>query len=190
VSKLSHYIHFDRKSGTILGVTNYEEPSFENSLNISFEEAEGFITGRLMFKDYLVGYKKDDSGKTVLAIVPSGDHGFAFKNNVFEWIKETSDPVECTVTWNGPGKRWEFKLDSRFEDYYNVAAAPKLVFFVTLEDDFDFLIRTIIINVQDLILSNLEYVVPFQNSIESKIDKISISSKLVFKSYGLRIVNG
>jgi hypothetical protein len=105
---------------------------------------------------------------------------------VFEWITETTDRVECLVTWNGPRKTWDFKLDPRIKDYYDVVVAPKLVFFVTLENDFDFLVRTIFISLPDLITSE-EISVPFTSKIENKIDKISISSKLIFKSYGLRI---
>lgn len=190
MSKLSHYVYFDKKTGQILAVTNEEDSSFENGLNVSFEEVEDLITGKAKFKDFLIGYKKNQAGTTQLAIVPASDQGFAFKNNVFEWIKETSNKTECIVTWNGPGKRWEFQIDQRAKDYYDVVAAPKLTFFVTLEEDFDFLVRTIYISIQDLILAESGFVVPFQHKLESQIDKISISSKLVFKSYGLRIING
>ena len=72
--------------------------------------------------------------------------------------------------------------------YYDVVVAPKLVFFVTLENDFDFLLRTIFINLADLITSDV-ISFPFESNIEHKIDKISISSKLIFKSYGLRIIH-
>lgn len=190
MSKLTHYIHYERTTGKILGVSNFDDKTFEYSLNVSFDEARDFINGTLNFKDFLVGYKKDNAGKSYLGLVPAADPGYSFKNNTFEWIRETNDEVECLVTWNGPGKRWEFQINERVKDYYNVAAAPKLVFFVTLEEDFDFLIRTIPINIHDLILSDLKYVVDFESNIESKIDKISISSKLLLKSYGLRIING
>lgn len=190
MSNLSHYVYFDKKSGQILSVSNELDGSYENSLNVAYEDVADFLTGKAKLRDYLVGYKKDATGKTQLAIVPASDQGFAFKNNVFEWIKETRDTVECQVTWNGPSKRWEFKMDKSVVGYYDVIAAPKLVFFVTLEDDFDFLIRTIFVKMQDLILQPEGVYVPFENNLEYKLDKISISSKLVFKTYGLRILNG
>ncbi len=189
MAKFSHYVYFDKKSGQILAVTNEEDPSYENVLNLPFDEVEDFLSGKLKFKDYLVGYKKNNQGATQLAIVPASDQGFAFKNNVFEWIKETNEQVECLVTWNKSSTRWEFKLSQNILNYYDVVAAPKLVFFVTLEEDFDFLVRTIFINMQDLILNPNGFYVPFKNKIEHRLDKISISSKLVFKSYGLRILN-
>jgi hypothetical protein len=82
--------------------------------------------------------------------------------------------------------RWDFEIDKSIKSYYDVIVAPKLVFFVTLEDDFDFLIRTIFVDLTDLITTD-KISIPFTHSIEKKIDKISISSKLIFKSYGLRI---
>ena len=186
MSELTHYVYFDKRSGRILAVGNEPEPNFEHAIRASFDDVEGFLTGRWKFKDYLVGYKRNSNGTSNLAIVPATDLGYAFKNNVFEWITETNERVECLVTWNGPKESWEFKLDERIKDYYDVVVAPKLVFFVTLEDDFDFLIRTIFINLSDLITSDA-ISIPFKSNIEHKIDKISISSKLVFKSYGLRI---
>ncbi len=183
-----YYVYFDKKTGQIVSVGNEPEPKYEHAIKTNFEDVEGFLTGKWKFKDYLVGYKRNQEGLSVLAIVPATDPGYAFKNNVFEWITETTDQVECLVTWNGPKKSWEFQVNSKIKDYYDVVVAPKLVFFVTLEDDFDFLVRTIFINLADLITSDVMSF-PFESKIENKIDKISISSKLVFKSYGLRIIN-
>jgi hypothetical protein len=55
-----------------------------------------------------------------------------------------------------------------------------------LANDFDFLIRTIFINVQDLILlDKVEKI--FESRLEKDITKISIASNIVFQSYGLKI---
>ena len=50
------------------------------------------------------------------------------------------------------------------------------------------IIRTIFISLQDLLASD-KISIPFESKLENKIDKISISSKLVFKSYGLKVIN-
>jgi len=65
---------------------------------------------------------------------------------------------------------------------------PNLIFFVTIASDFDFLVRTISVDMQTL-LSSTNFEVPFESTIEHQIDKISITSKLVFKSYRLQITN-
>jgi hypothetical protein len=188
MSDLTHYVYFDKKTGHILSVGNESDTRYETGIRTTFLEVEGFLSGKWKFKDYLIGYKRNADGTSNLAIIQATDQGYAFKHNIFEWISETDENVECVVTWDGQNKQWKFKLDDRIKDYYDVVVAPKLVFFVTLEDDFDFLIRTIFVSLSDLITSN-EIVVPFDSNIEHKIDKISISSKLVLKSYGLKIIH-
>jgi len=69
--------------------------------------------------------------------------------------------------------------------YDGKIATDKVKFFITLENDFDFLIRTIDINLTSLIADTV--IVPFITMLELEIDKISISSKTVFDSYGLKI---
>lgn len=187
MSELTHYVYYDKKTGQILSVGNEADTRYESGIRVAFDEVEPFLSGKWKFIDYLIGYKRNEDGKSVLTIVQNTDQGYAFKNNVFEWISTATENPECIVTWNRPKYRWEFKIDKSIVDF-DAMLAPKLVFFVTLEDDFDFLVRTIFINLQDLISS--EFVsIPFTSNIESKIDKISISSKLVFKSYGLRIIH-
>lgn len=186
MSNLTHYVYYDKKSGYIHSIGNEEDKRYEHGIRTTFEEVENFLTNKWKFKDYVVGYKNQPDGKSVLAIVPSTDQGFAFKNNVFEWITETSNDAECIVTWNGTSKEWQFSLSDEFKSQSDKVLTPKLVFFVTLETDFDFLIRTIFIDTQDLISSKFVSI-PFASAVETKIDKISISSKLVFKTYKLRI---
>lgn len=183
---LTHYVYFDKKSGRILSVGNEKDTRFEHGIRVPFDDVKHFLDDTWKFKDYLVGYSKDLEGNSILTIVPNTDQGYAFKNNIFEWITE-NDKAECIVTWNKNDKCWSFGLN-RDVGEYDELLAPKLVFFVTLENDFDFLVRTIFIDLQEL-LSSKEIRVPFESNVENKIEKISISSKLVFKSYGLRINN-
>jgi len=184
-----YYVFYEKRSGKILSVGNEKDSRFEYGIEISFDEIENLLTGKWHFRDYLVGYKRDIDGSSRLGIVPNTEQGYTFKNNIFEWITETTKKTECLVTWNSLEKSWEFSLDEKSRKHYGeTMLVPKLVFFVTLESDFDFLIRTIFIDSLDLISSE-KVSVPFESNIEHKIDKISISSKLVFKSYGLRIIN-
>lgn len=186
--KLTHYVYYDKKSGKILSVGNEKDDRYETGIRVEFKEVEGFLTNTWSFGDYLVGYKRDEEGNSSLGIVPATDQGYAFKSTVFEWITETDTDVECLVTWHAPNKSWRFSINKSLTNDHESILAPKLVFFVTLENDFDFLVRTIFIDLQDLVSS--EYLdIPFDTNIENKIDKISISSKLVFKTYGLRIIH-
>lgn len=182
-----YYVYYNKKSGKILSIGNESDDSYEYGIEATWPEVEKLIDGSWSFNDYLVGYKRQPDGSSVLAVVPNTEHGYIFKNNIFEWITDSNEKAECIVAWNGPLECWEFSLNDSVKVVYSDSLLiPKLVFFVTLETDFDFLIRTIFVDSVDLI-SSKQISVPFTTKIEKRIDKISISSKLVFKTYGLKI---
>ena len=182
-------MYYDKKSGEILSVTKEKSSRYEYGLTTTYEEVEHFLNGTWHFRDYVVGYKRLANNKTALSIIPVDDQSFVFRNNVFEWITKTKKDTDLVVEWNGPSKEWYFYLGKKFkEKYEDNIFTPKLVFFVTLETDLDFLIRTIYIELQDLITRD-KVAVPFDSNIEQHIDKISIGSKLVFKSYGLKVIH-
>lgn len=183
-----YYVYYDKKTGAILSATNEKSSVFEHGIEVEFADVEGLLTGTQEFKDYVIGHKRLADNTTVLAIIPVGNEGYTFKNNVFEWISENPH-AECIVEWNGPLKTWNVSLtDAVKNTYKDYILTSKLVFFVTLESDLDFLVRTIYIDLQQLLDSNC-IKIPFTTSLEHKIDKISISSKLVFKSYGLKVIH-
>lgn len=183
--KQKYYAYYNRKTGAILSVTNEKSSTFENGLEVDFSLVEGLLAGTENFKDYVVGYKKLLDGGTILTVLPAENiEGFTFKNSVFEWI--TDNPhAECIVEWNGPESTWNISLADK-ATYGDYILTSKLVFFVTLESDLNFLVRTIYVDLQELLVHGFVKI-PFTTSIEHKIEKISISSKLVFKTYGLKV---
>jgi hypothetical protein len=183
------YLHYDKKSGEILSVGNEKSSLFSNRFEITYEEADPFISGEYKFSDYLVGNKRTADGKTEFAIVQKTDQGYAFKNNLFEWITEKKTKTDCIVEWNSQDQAWYISLDPTYKKFINDnLIISTVIFFVTLETDFDFLIRTIPLDVQTLV--NKDAIkVPFESKLEKDITKISISSKIAFRSYKLRIVN-
>ena len=184
-----YYVYYDKKTGKLLSAGNEKDPNYEYGIEVEFEEIKSLLEGTTRFKDFLVGYKRLADGSSKLAVVPNTEQGYTFKHNVFEWITEATPSTECIVTWNGKDKCWEFSLSDKAKKIYKDSLLmPKLVFFVTLENDFDFLVRTIFLQAIDL-LSSEKLTVPFDSNIEHKINKISISSKLVFKTYGLKIIH-
>jgi len=161
---------------------------FDHGIEVEFADIEGLLTGKDDFKDFVVGYKRLADNSTILSVLPSGISGVTFRNNVFEWI-ENNPHADCMIEWNGPKSCWNISLVPTVKSTYNdYILTSKLVFFVTLESDLDFLVRTIYINLQQL-LDQDSIEIPFNTSLEHKIDKISISSKLVFKSYGLKVIH-
>lgn len=183
------YVYYDRRSGAIISVGNEKDSRYDHGIETTFDEVENLIDGTWSKNDYVVNYKRQLDGALKLAIIPNTDQGYVFKNNIFEWITEVNDKAECQVTWNGQNKSWDFSLSPAVKAVYSDSLlAPKLVFFVTLDTDFDFLVRTIFVDTTDLMSSD-SISVPFSTNIEHRNDKVSISSKLVFKTYGLRIIH-
>jgi hypothetical protein len=184
-----YYVYYNRKTGNIVSVGNEKDPNLEDGIETTFDEVENLITGAWKFSDYIVNYKRQLDGTLKLAVIPNTDQGYIFKNSIFEWITEYNEKAECQVVWNGNKKCWDFSLSSAIKEVYSDALlAPKLVFFVTLETDFDFLVRTIFIETATLMTSE-KVSIPFTTKIEHRSDKVSISSKLVFKTYGLKVIN-
>jgi hypothetical protein len=179
-----YYVYYDKKSGTILSVSNEKSSQYEYGIELPFEDVEKLLSGEWKFSDYIVGYAKNN-----YIIMSSTTPGYAFKYNLFEWIVEQDKETECIVEWNGARQSWIFSLSANYKSTRNdVIFIPDLVFFVTMASDFDFLIRTIKVSMTPL-LANQHVEIPFESTIENRIDKISISSKLVFKSYRLKITN-
>jgi hypothetical protein len=182
------YIYYDQPTGNILSVTNEKSVTLEYGVEITYEEFEKLASGRERFADWRIGYTRSADNKTALGLVPAETHGYTFKNKAFEWIVNApTEDTELIVAWNGTAKTWTFTLsDACYERIVAGSVPSNLMFFVMLADDFDFLIRTILVDVQDLIANRIA-TVPFNSNIETKIDKISIASKLLFESYGLII---
>ena len=181
-----YYIYYEKKTGEILSVSNEKNSSYEYGIEVDFDVAENFLSGKWKFRDYQVGYHKDSGKPTVLSLTNEFS-GYNFNNKVFEWITDDNQSADCTVEWNLRDQVWNFSLSQSFKQEYKSILAPKLVFFVTLENDSDFLIRTIFIATQEL-LDSVCVTVPFESSFERDINKIAISSKLVFKNYRLKVV--
>jgi hypothetical protein len=181
------YIHYDKKTGEIISASNEINTAY-NKIEITHDEYERFLYGAEKFSDYQVGLIKTIDKQTVLALVQKVDQGYAFKNNMFEWIQDAPNKsTECIVTWDKIAQQWTFAVSKKCQERIKEnITTDTLLFFVMLENDFDFLIRTISVNTQDLLLGE-EIKRPFESRIEQDITKISIASKILFQSYGLKI---
>jgi hypothetical protein len=182
-----YYLHYDQKTGKILSVSNEKTEKDTHSLEVSFEEYADFILEVKNAREHIIGYAKDSEGKNKLVAIPSADQHYGFRNNVFEWITEPPNKnTELIVTWNGPANEWIFELSDEAKTRVSRGMVTTTVFFVMLENDFDFLVRSIMIDVSELIEKSPMHI-PFISNIEHQIKKISISSKIYFQSYGLII---
>lgn len=183
-----YYVYYDKSTGSVLSVTNEPSVVYDHRIEITEDEYRRLVTSTEPFSKYQVGYAKSPDGKTALSLIPLTEQGYPFRSNMFEWITdEPLDDTELVVTWNKKEKQWEFVLSTDCKNRVLGELVPStLVFFVTLETDFDFLIRTIDIPTQELIKSD-KVTILFNSKLENNIDNISIATKLLFNTYGLLV---
>lgn len=186
VREQKYRVYYDNKTGIIYSVTNEENPNYNYAIEPTIDEVNKLLSGEWSFMDYIVGYKRLADNTVVRSIVPNSDSEYSFRHNSFEWITESSNDAELIVEWNLPKQTWNFSLSDEFKKNNNEIFVNKLLFFITLENDFDFLIRTISIDAYKILDDT--YSIMFESKREYDIRSISISSKLVFKSYKLKVV--
>jgi hypothetical protein len=178
-----YYIHYDKKTGLIQSISPEKLDTDKHSVEISFEEFKLFSDGSRRPGDYIV---IQDKNEITITQVNNPLQGFAFKNKSFEWIINLpTKTTELITIWDLVDNCWKFELSKSAKDRTATDVTTHAIFFITLEHDFDFLIRTIIIKIKDLVDNTV--VIPFESDMEKHINKISISSKTYFQSYGLKI---
>jgi hypothetical protein len=186
-AKHTYRIYFDIATGELLAASNEFKPEYDYSLIVSYEQYDALVsTGN--FKDWAVTKTNTVDNEYGVELVRKEFQGHTFRNNMFEWIVDPpTKTTELIVHWDEFNHQWIFMMSNGARQrFYDKQIATKIIkFFITLENDFDFLIRTIDIELLSLLSDKI--VVPFETTLESQIDKISISSKTVFNSYGLKL---
>lgn len=182
-----YYAYYDKKTGNILSVTNEKTPTYTDGIKISYEEFDKFVSGKEKFSDFLIGRVRCPGNKSVLSIIPAPVQTYTVKNNILEWITNfPSVDTELIVTWDTTKRNWVFQVSAECKDRLLLEMPPKkFIFFIMLKDDFDFLVRTIIIETPDLL--NGQVKLDFVSKFEHDINNITIASNLFFESYGLQI---
>jgi hypothetical protein len=185
------YAYYDKPTGTILAVSNEKNTNYSHGIEIDHSLHKKLSSNVERFEDYKIGHVKTEDNKTVAMVLANKDRLFDFKNTMIEIIESKPKiDTEIIVTWHKPWEKWIFKISkscaARLQS--NVNTQQQVLFFVTLADDLDFLIRDMVINVNDLI-SKQYLEAEFVSHLEFKIDKISISTQMIFESHGIEIIN-
>jgi hypothetical protein len=183
-----YYLNYEKKTGIIRSISNEKSLHGDASFEVSFDEYKAFSLGQRRAQDHMIGYAKDPiTGKTKKSIIQVTDQLYGFRNNTFEWINESPKKnTELIVEWNSKRQSWIFSLSENGKLRLQDEPFGKTIFFVMLKNDFDFLIRSIILEVSVLI-NEENIAIPFTSNIEQQIEKISISSQVYFQNYGLII---
>ena len=132
-----YYAYYDKKSRRICSVTNEKSSVYKHYISLTFDEYKKFCEGEWNTDHYTV--------VDTLGLVAVDTQAYNFKNSMFEWIVDTpSEDTALIVTWNKINQSWEFKISEKTRStLLESTTVAKLSFFVTLESDLNFLIRTI-----------------------------------------------
>jgi hypothetical protein len=185
-----YYAYYQSGTGALLAVTNEIVDRYETGIEIPYFLFSKVSSDQEFFKNWIVTSIETPDGTAVLELMPKAYQSLSFNNSIFEWINSSpTDRTDLLVTWDSKIQHWIFSISDNCKHRLlkNDITVETFVFFVVLESDFDFLIRTIFIKKDELM--NSDVYIPFTTTLETSINKIAIASRAVFPSYALRIIN-
>ena len=177
--------YYNKTTGEILGVSNEVHPTLKHSIEIKYNVYEKLVTGQEKLSEYIVGRIKDVDGKKIWQLIPKAKDTYAFRNTLFETIIDAPNLDTELIVTHVEGIKWQFTLSNNAKHRtYDIISNTKIPFFVILSNDYDFLIRNIVVNANDLITRGTVNV-PFEFDIEYDINRVSMATRSIFESYGL-----
>lgn len=183
---LQHYLYYDSKTGDPYKVCFRDPPEDACAIKISNDQANEFMTGKAWINHYQVLFIK---GKLEIVKKDNLNYNHTFKNKTHYYINDDVEDPDCQVIWNQKEKHWNFTFSEKIKDMLeSKLVISKLMFFVTLQTDFNFLIRIIELNSNN-ILEKSSFSIPFLSTFENDIEKISISTYAVLNTYGLKTIH-
>jgi len=179
-----YYVYYKKNTGEIISVSNEIVSEHEYGIEVESSVATPFLNGECKFTDFVVGI---DNG--TLGVISVEEDIYRRRTNLFEQISVVAHDSEndLDIHWDESGKQWVFVISDNCRQQLKIASivVKNLIFFITMDSDLNFLIRTIALNPADLILDKIT--IPFESIMEANIDKLALSTKIVFSSYGLKI---
>ncbi|MEY4334270.1 MAG: hypothetical protein RLZZ196_3013 [Bacteroidota bacterium] len=183
IPKNNYFVYYEKKTGNILSVTNEKTEKLENFLEIEKSVAVPFLEGTQSINDYCVAYDE----KTGLTIILKEEEFFIRRTNIFEIISPVEDTTdkEFIVEWHKPTWGWNFYLTPKAKARLREEGLVQYIaVFITDAEELNLIFRTIYIDASLLLLKEKVYHA-FISEKEHNIDNLSVSSKLVFQTYGL-----
>ena len=174
-------VYFDKDTGNILSITNEDNIEFTNSIEVEYDLVKEFFINNKSINDYKVIFVD----QTTPAIV---------NKNTNDVDIIMIEEVELTNNWNNTFtienypilKKWGFQIrpdQKEILQKYNLNTAVEI--FVVNPDDLNFLIRSIKVNLSDL-LYNDKFFIAFNTEKELSNNKIFV--KKFFKTTGYQVL--
>ena len=182
------YVYYDKDNGTIIALANgiISTPGFDDYIEISPVMHERLSNRDEKISQWMVSSVTIPNGEPILELIPKKFKGLNFKNNSFDLILDAPlHDTELVVEWSGITKHWVIGLSPNVQTSIvgKHFATDKLSFFVVLENDFDFLIRSIYLSPYEL--ADKKVYIPFSTKLEENINNIAVVTRKIFNSYGL-----
>lgn len=160
------FVYYDDE-GNILSITN-EKQKEGQFLEVEEKEVQDFLNGSKPFTQFKIHNLTTGNKGIKLATDTS-----SLVYTDFCYVQSDVEG-DVNVTHNSIDKCWEIKLN------YNLSP-KKMEFFICKNDDINFLIRKILVDQKN-------NVVKFESTLEDDIDNLTVLTKKVYSSYGLKHV--
>jgi hypothetical protein len=184
-----YYAYFNPVTEQFFSSSNVLDLSLTHYAIIKKIDHENICSGKLNLSDLVLDKSVDFDGTMTYKIITSQMYDAVnFHNTLLEWVSDVpTDTTEFIIEWDGDNQQWEFYVTESGRSMLNGAMYnTTLAFFVMLETDFDFLVRTFYIKVHDVLKVDKLFF-NFESKLETDIQHLSISTKRFFNNYGLKI---
>ena len=185
----TYYAYFNPETEKFFSSSNVYNPSYTHYAVIKKTDHEDICSGKLNLSDCVLDKSVDFDGTMTYKIITSQmQNALSFHNTLLEWVYDIPcDTTEFIIEWDNAEQQWAFYVTEAGRDMLSGAMYNStLAFFVMLETDFDFLVRTFYIKVHDVLKVD-KLVFDFESKLETNIRQLSISTKRFFNNYGLKI---
>jgi hypothetical protein len=180
------YVHYDTNN-KIVSVNNFRDTTNNNAIEVDFDQYERLLLGKEKFEDFHIGTVIDASGNSSVGLVSHKlllEHNF--KNRLLAWIEDESENHDILIGWDEYNGQWIFSCSEDLKTQFlsNQFPTTEISFYIILGNDPNFLIRTITIDLKDLISKPI--IAKFNTEWERIIDTIAITSNISSLSYSLK----
>ena len=176
-----YYVYFT-DAGKIDAITNEKRESTAlGFITVDYKRVEQFLTGTENFIDYVVSLADKD---TPMIVKKTEDAGVNTN-----WLVNVRSPITDNTTlnilWNSFNKSWDFSIQESYKQQISTLNLnAQLLFFVTLRNNANFLVKIITIDMKELLEAN-QIKISWTSDAEHNFSKLFVSTKRFFDSYGI-----
>jgi len=185
----TYYAYFNPETEKFHSSSNMLDLSLTHYAIIKVDEHIELCSGKIKLNDCVLDKQVDFDGNIIYKLLtPQMYNEFNFQNTLSVWVSDSPKlDTNFVIEWNKLNRQWIFYVTDEGRKILDGGMYDStLAFFVMLETDFDFLVRTFYIKLHEILKAG-KIVYDFESKMEDNIHKLSISTRRFFNSYGLKI---